>query len=87
MTVAITIAHLATIAARRGYAAEAARLRGFVDAWYAGEGFQREVTEQKTAELLDRALRESLGPAEIDALAAEGARLTEAQAVNQALAV
>jgi hypothetical protein len=85
--VVLNIAHLATVAACDGDARRGARLRGYVDAWYRTAGYERERTEQHIDELLTNALNEKLGPAEIEALAAEGARLSEDQAVAEALAV
>jgi predicted ATPase len=87
MDAAIAIQHLATVAALRGDAGRAARLRGYVDAWYADEGCERDLTERRTYEILLAALRERLAGSEIDALAGEGARLSEEQAVLEALAV
>ena len=86
-SVVFTIQNLATVAARSGDASRGARLRGFVDQWYASEGYEREPTEARTYEILVAALSARLGAAEIDALAAEGARLSEDQAVAEAFAV
>ena len=87
MDAAIATQHLAAVAALRGDAGCAARLRGYVDAWYSNEGCERDLTERRTNEILMTALRERLTDAEIDALAAEGAQLSEEQAVLAALAV
>jgi predicted ATPase/class 3 adenylate cyclase len=84
---AIAIQHLATVAARSGDPRRGARLRGYADAWYRSEGNEREPTEARTYEILTASLREKLSDAEIEALAAEGARMTEDQAVAEALAV
>ena len=83
----INIHHLATVAARSGQPHRAARLRGYVDAWYRSEGYERETTEQRVDDILMTALRAQLSESEIEALAAEGARLLEDQAVAEALAV
>jgi predicted ATPase/class 3 adenylate cyclase len=82
-----SIQHLATVAARSGDARRGARLRGYVDAWFRSERHEREPTEQLTYEILMTALREQLTDAEIEALAAEGAQMTEDQAVAEALTV
>ena len=83
----INIHHLATVAARRAQPHRAARLRGYVDAWYRSEGSERESTEQRIDYILMTALSAELSESEIEALAAEGARLSEDQAVAEALAV
>lgn len=83
----INIHHLATVAARSGQPHRAARLRGYVDAWYRSEGCERETTEQRVDDILMTALSAQLSESEIEALAAEGARLPEDQAVAEALAV
>jgi len=85
MEVAIAVQHLATVAACNGDAARAARLCGYADAWYSGEGCERELTERRSYAILARALRERLAEAEIAALAADGALLREDQAVALAL--
>lgn len=85
--VAMNVQHLATVAARSDDARRAALLRGYVDAWYRSAGYEREPTEQRMDELLTAALRETLGADEIEALSAEGARLSEDQAVAGALSV
>ncbi|HLY02015.1 MAG TPA: helix-turn-helix domain-containing protein [Candidatus Cybelea sp.] len=87
MNVAIATQHLATVAALRGDARCGARLRGYVDAWYSAEGCERDVTERRTYDILMNALRERLAGDEIEALAAEGALLSEEQAVLAAFAV
>ncbi len=84
----IAIAHLAAVAARSGDPRRAARLFGYVDAWYrSNEGYEREPTEQHVYDILMTALHEQLADVEIEALGAEGARLSEDQAVAEALAV
>ncbi|HVN68424.1 MAG TPA: helix-turn-helix domain-containing protein [Candidatus Binatia bacterium] len=80
----VAIQHLATVAALRGDAELAARLSGYVDAWYARVGYERDVTERKTSEVLTAALRARLSEDEIAALAAAGAHLTEEQAAADA---
>lgn len=83
----IAIQHLATVAALSGDPRCGARLRGYVDAWFRSEGYQREPTERRIYEILTTALQERLNDAEIEALAAEGAQLSEDQAVAEALAI
>jgi predicted ATPase/class 3 adenylate cyclase len=85
--VMINIHHLATVAACSGDPRLGARLRGYADAWYRSEGYEREPTEERMDELLARALNEKLSAHEIEAFAAEGARLSEDQAVAEALTV
>ena len=84
---AIAIQHLATVAARCGDSHRGARLLGYADASYRGEGVERAPTEARTYNILITALREHLTDAEIERLAAEGARLSEDQAVAEAMAV
>jgi tetratricopeptide (TPR) repeat protein len=83
----IAIQHLATVAALGGDVRRGSRLRGYVDAWYRSEGYEREPTERRAYEILLAALRDRLSDAEIEALAGEGAALSEDQAVAEALAV
>jgi predicted ATPase/Tfp pilus assembly protein PilF/DNA-binding XRE family transcriptional regulator len=83
--VAVAIQHLATVAALGGGASRGARLSGYVDEWYRSEGCERALTERRTYEILMTALRENLTDAEIEPLAAEGARFSEEQAVIEAL--
>lgn len=85
--VAVAIQHLATVAAQSGDPLRAARLRGYADAWHRSEEYEREPTERHTYEILMTTLREKLTDAEIEALGAEGAQLSEEQAVAEALAV
>jgi predicted ATPase/transcriptional regulator with XRE-family HTH domain/Tfp pilus assembly protein PilF len=87
LEITIAIQHLATVAARSGDAASAARLCGYVDAWYRNEGCQRELTEQRSYELLRAALHEKLGDGELAVFTEQGARFSEEQAVAKALAV
>jgi predicted ATPase len=88
LTTASVVQTLATVAALGGDPRRGARLRGYVDAWYLSEGHERgELAEARSYEILVTALRERLTEAEIDALAAEGAQLSEDQAVAEALAV
>ena len=79
--------HLATAAALSGDPRRAARLRGYVDASCCSAGYERGPADAHSYEILTNALREKLNDAEIEALAAEGAQLSEDQAVAEALAV
>jgi predicted ATPase/class 3 adenylate cyclase len=83
----IATQHLASVAALGSDARRGARLRGFVDAAYRNMGVELGVTEQRTYGILMAALREKLTDAESESLAAEGAQLSEDQAVDEALAV
>jgi tetratricopeptide (TPR) repeat protein len=82
---ATALQHLATIAALRGEAKAAARLRGFVDAAYRALGYKRELTERWGNDKLMGSLSERLSEAEIEKLAADGAAWSEDQAVEEAL--
>jgi len=81
------IQHLATVAACSVDPRRAGRLRGYADAWYRVEGNKRGPTETRTYEILMAALREQLTDAEIETLAAEGAQLSEDQAVAEAMLI
>jgi hypothetical protein len=83
----INIHHLATVAAGSGQPHRGARLRGYVDAWYHSEGYEREPTEQRVDDILMTALTAQLSESEIEALAAEGAQFSEDHAVAEALTV
>jgi predicted ATPase/DNA-binding XRE family transcriptional regulator len=84
--VTVALQHLATIAALRGDTARAARLLGYVDAWYARERYAREPTEQKAYDLLTASIRARLPEAEREALAREGAAYAEDEAADVAAA-
>lgn len=84
---AVSIQHLATVAARRGDARRAARLLGYVDGWYRREGCERDVTERHTHAMLTEALRAQLSESEFDAFAAEGTALSEEQATTEASSI
>lgn len=81
------IEHLATVATHGGDPRRGARLRGYVDASYRSDGMEREPTEQRTYDITMAILREKLSDVEIEELAAEGAQLSEDQAVVEALSV
>ncbi len=78
--------HLATVEALSGSPRQGARLLGYVNASYGGARYEREFTERRTYEILMAALHDTLDDGEIESLAVEGARLTEEQAVAEALA-
>lgn len=87
LNVTISIQHLATVAICNGDVRRGGRLLGYVDARFLNEHYARESTEQRAYELVLTALREQLSDSEIEGLAAEGARLSEDQAIAEALAV
>ena len=83
----VTMQHLATIATLSGDACRGARLRGYVDASLRSQGAEREPTEQRMYGILLTALGRKLSVPEIESFAAEGAQLSEDQAVAEAMAV
>jgi predicted ATPase/transcriptional regulator with XRE-family HTH domain/Tfp pilus assembly protein PilF len=83
--VTTAIQHSAAVAALGGDASRAARLFGYVDAWYQSHEITRYTTEQRTYEILLAALHEKLLESEVASLAAQGARLSEEEAVTEAL--
>lgn len=74
---------LATVAALSGDARRGARLRGYVHALFRREGLDPGRTEQFISNRLKSALRKSLSSAEIESLAAQGANLSEEQALAE----
>jgi predicted ATPase/DNA-binding CsgD family transcriptional regulator len=85
MQIAIALQHFALLHAQRGEFPTAGRLLGFVSRQFKAHALQRESTERWGYETLMTALREHLGEAEIERLAAEGAAWSEDQAVEDAL--
>ncbi|HZV77176.1 MAG TPA: adenylate/guanylate cyclase domain-containing protein [Candidatus Babeliales bacterium] len=83
----VAIEHLANVAAARGQGRTAARLSGYVNAWYASEGLEREWTEQQCQHRLVASLDELLPQAELARYLAEGHALSEAEATAEALEV
>jgi len=79
--------HLAAVAILRGDPRGGARLIGYVESHNRARGYQREMTERRTYDILTNALDGLLSSEERDELAAEGERLDEAQAVELALAI
>jgi predicted ATPase/DNA-binding CsgD family transcriptional regulator len=80
----VAIQHAATIAALRSDVEVAARLRGYVDEVYRNQGIQREPTEQRLYEMLTAPLEERPSGEELRRLTAEGALLSEDEAVELA---
>jgi non-specific serine/threonine protein kinase len=87
MGAAISMQHLVQIAARRGQTETAARLIGYVDAVYAIEKHPREPTERHGHERILALLHAAYGEARIAGLAAEGAALSEPEAVALACSI
>lgn len=87
MYAAIATQHLATVAALLGDHSRAARLCGYVDAWYEAQGCERDATERRTYEILTDSLRNAMREPEIATLVADGAALSQEQATAEALAV
>ncbi len=83
----LTHLSLATVEALLGNARQAARLKGYIDAWYAENGIALEALDQRTYATMAQALNERLSPAEIAAYAAEGAELDEDRAAEVALEI
>lgn len=82
--IAVAIQQIAFVLALRGRAKPAALLTGYVSAWYEGEGYQRERTEQLIYDKLMASLAETLAVDELDRLARHGAMLAESNAVEAA---
>ncbi len=82
--IAMTLQQFALLGALRGQAQNAARLIGYVNTQYKELGSERESTEQLGYEKLIAALRQQIGDAEMQRLAAEGAGWSEDQAVEGA---
>lgn len=84
---AISIMHLARVAAEKGDAKLGAQLLGYVDETFARNKFSIEYTEQFTHDELLAVLRLALSEDELARLRASGARMTEDQAVEEALRI
>jgi predicted ATPase/DNA-binding XRE family transcriptional regulator len=76
---------LAAVAARRDGAANAARLFGYIGAWYKRADWPGDSVEQAVFSDLEGSLRERLSERDIATFALTGAALTEASAVAFAL--
>jgi predicted ATPase/class 3 adenylate cyclase len=83
---AVAIEHLAIVAAERGELRHAARLSGYIDAWYGRESLEREWTEQQGYERLMTALRANLPEEELRRYTTEGMTLSEEDAIAEAIA-
>ena len=77
--------HLAAALACRGELETAALLAGFVDAGYAGSGYERETTERNSHEILVNSLLRGWPEQERLRVMRRGAAMTKAQAVERAL--
>jgi predicted ATPase/class 3 adenylate cyclase len=83
--IAVAIEHLASVAAARGEMRRAARLSGYIDSWYRRESLEREWTEQQCYERLVDALRANVTEVELQRHRADGATLSEEDAIAEAL--
>jgi hypothetical protein len=81
----VGVQSLAFVAAAKSDARRAARLLGFADRGYERFEVQREPTEASIYERLLKLLQGQLPEGEIATLRAEGAALSEDQAVEEAL--
>jgi predicted ATPase/class 3 adenylate cyclase len=84
---AISIMHLARVAVEKGDARLGAALLGYCDETFARNDFGIEYTEQFSHDELVAVLRSSLGDDELARLRASGARMSEDQAVEEALRI
>lgn len=84
---AVALEHLANVAAALGNGRHAARLSGYIDEWYRREALEREWTEQQCHERLTAALQSMLSRDILARYRAEGAALSEEEAVAEALAL
>jgi predicted ATPase/DNA-binding XRE family transcriptional regulator len=78
---------LARIGTMRGSSKQAARLLGYVDAWYESTGVEREAHERENRDLAMERLRGHLGPHEVQELVTQGARMTQEAAIFEALTI
>ena len=86
--VAWTTHHMALIAAERGQFERAARLLGYLDAWYqASKEFHRDFNEQTSHDRASALVAGALAEEERTSLMAEGAAWTEDKAAEEALAI
>jgi hypothetical protein len=81
-----SLEHLALLAALGDDSQRAARLLGYVNAGRLRLGYQPTLTEKGLHDKLVAALHETLSEDEMERLVAEGAQLSEDQAVAEALA-
>src|SRR5579863_6627862 len=85
--VAISIMHLARVAAEKGDAKAGAQLLGYCEETFSRNKFNIEPTEQTSRDDLVALLRSTLGDDELARLRASGARMTEDVAVEEALRI
>ncbi|MBV8164473.1 MAG: tetratricopeptide repeat protein [Candidatus Eremiobacteraeota bacterium] len=81
---AISILHLAAVAAGRGNVTQGARLFGYSTHVFKVKAYTAEPTERQAFEKVDALLRHDLKDAERDALVKEGASMSEDEAVEEA---
>lgn len=81
---AVVLQHVALLQAERGDASIAARLTGYIDAYFSSSGVEREATEKIGRDRLEAALRSVLSDAAYEMNLSAGAKLTEEQAVEVA---
>jgi predicted ATPase/DNA-binding SARP family transcriptional activator/predicted negative regulator of RcsB-dependent stress response len=84
---AVVLQQAALIEAERGNVSQAARLTGYVDAYFASNDTEREATEKIGRERLEKALRARLSDAAYNTLLKAGSALSEEQAVEEARGV
>ncbi|HLW38465.1 MAG TPA: tetratricopeptide repeat protein, partial [Candidatus Eremiobacteraceae bacterium] len=85
--IGIILQHFAMIAAMTGSPERAVKLIGFAEAAFGGAAYRREVNEAREYEKLLDAIRQQLTTAEIEHKMAEGAALSEEDAIEEALRV
>jgi hypothetical protein len=84
---AVVLQQAALIEAERGNVSQAARLTGYVDAYFSANDTEREATEKIARERLEKALRARLSDAAYETLLKAGSALSEEQAVEEAQGV
>lgn len=85
--IAIAVQHLALIAALSNDRERAARLTGYVDGYFNKNGLAREPTEEWSRTRIEQALRANAAESAFLPLMHEGGRLSEHDAILEALAV
>jgi predicted ATPase/DNA-binding XRE family transcriptional regulator len=84
IVVARAVGYLAAVSALRDKPLQAARLRGYFEAWCARESYLPNAMEAASADIVMRFLHAELPPEDIASLAAEGASFTEQRAMAEA---
>jgi predicted ATPase len=84
LVVAVALQNLSVAHAIHGNVHAAARLIGYVDAWYVAEGFERDVSERKTFDLVMNLLHDRLEDSTLEKLRSEGASWNEERAAREA---